>query len=112
MFLGRDYSSTSNTHSGQIAYEIDQQVRKIIDECYNQCRQIINEQKDKLITIADALLEHETLNNEQIESLYNTGHMLTMDNGEDNHDDHQQMPPVEEKKDPVNLDDDLLDEMK
>jgi len=112
VFLGRDYTSTSNTHSGQIAYEIDQQVRKIIDECYNKCRQIINEQKDKLITIADALLEHETLNNEQIESLYNTGHMLVLDNGEDNHDDHQQMPPVEEKKDPVNLDDDLLDEMK
>ena len=112
VFLGRDYSSTSNTHSGQIAYEIDQQVRKIIDTCYEQCRQIINEQKDKLIIIANALLEHETLNNEQIESLYNTGHMLEMDNGVDDNDHHEQNPPVEEKKNAVNLDDDLLDEMK
>ena len=112
VFLGRDYSSTSNTHSGQIAYEIDQQVRKIIDTCYEQCRQIINEQKDKLIIIANALLEHETLNNEQIESLYNTGHMLEMDNGVDDNDHHDQNPPVEEKKNTVNLDDDLLDEMK
>lgn len=112
VFLGRDYSSTSNTHSGQIAYEIDQQVRKIIDTCYEQCRQIINEQKDKLIIIANALLEHETLNNEQIESLYNTGHMLEMDNGVDDDDHHDQNPPVEEKKNTVNLDDDLLDEMK
>ena len=112
VFLGRDYSSTSNTHSGQIAYEIDQQVRKIIDTCYEQCRQIINEQKDKLIIIANALLEHETLNNEQIESLYNTGHMLEMDNGVDDDDHHDQNPPVEEKKSTVNLDDDLLDEMK
>ena len=112
VFLGRDYTQHNNSHSGQIAYEIDQQVRKIIDTCYEQCRQIINEQKDKLIIIANALLEHETLNNEQIESLYNTGHMLEMDNGVDDNDHHDQNPPVEEKKNTVNLDDDLLDEMK
>ena len=67
VFLGRDYSSTSNTHSGQIAFEIDQQVRKIIDDCYSQCKEIIIAQKDKLELIAQALLEYETLNNEQIE---------------------------------------------
>jgi cell division protease FtsH len=75
VFLGRDYSSTSNTHSGQIAYEIDQQVRAIIDECYTSCRTIIEENKDKLETIANALLENETLNGEQILELYNTGKM-------------------------------------
>ena len=112
VFLGRDYTQHNNSHSGQIAYEIDVQVRKIIDTCYEQCRQIINEQKEKLIIIANALLEHETLNNEQIESLYNTGHMLEMDNGVDDNDHHDQNPPVEEKKSTVNLDDDLLDEMK
>lgn len=112
VFLGRDYSSTSNTHSGQIAFEIDQQVRKIIDECYTQCREIIESQKDKLVIIANALLEHETLNNEQIESLYHTGVMMEMHDGKV--DDQKDMTFPDEPKipHPVNLDDDLLDEMK
>ena len=38
--------------------------------------------------------------------------MLEMDNGVDDNDHHDQNPPVEEKKNTVNLDDDLLDEMK
>lgn len=108
VFLGRDYSSTSNTHSGQIAFEIDQQVRKIIDECYNECTRIITEQKDKLEIIAKALLEHETLNNEQIESLYNTGQMLESHSGQVDNGHHDQTPPTPI----VNADDDLLDEMK
>ena len=50
----------------------------------------IEAQKDKLVTIANALLEHETLNNEQIESLYNTGVMLEMHDGKvDDTQDHQ-----------------------
>ena len=75
VFLGRDYTSTNNDHSGQVAFEIDQQVRKIIDECYKECTRIINENKDKLELIAAALLEYETLANEQIEALYATGKM-------------------------------------
>ena len=114
VFLGRDYSSTSNTHSGQVAYEIDQQVHKIIDECYEQCRQIIVAQKDKLVVIADALLEYETLNNEQIESLYNTGQMLEAHSGKIDDDHHKGItfPDTPKTPKPVDLDDDLLDEMK
>lgn len=114
VFLGRDYSSTSNTHSGQVAYEIDQQVRKIIDECYEECRQIIVAQKDKLVIIADALLEYETLNNEQIESLYKTGQMLEAHSGKIDDDHHQDItfPDAPKTPKPVDLDDDLLDEMK
>ena len=41
VFLGRDYTQHNNSHSGQIAYEIDVQVRKIIDECYAQAKEII-----------------------------------------------------------------------
>ncbi len=112
VFLGRDYSSTSNTHSGQIAFEIDQQVRKIIDECYNQSREIIIAQKDKLEIIAQALLEHETLNNEQIESLYETGHMMEMHDGNIDEPKDIIFPDAPKKPNPVDLDDDLLDEMK
>ncbi len=118
VFLGRDYSSQDNSHSGQVAFEIDQQVRKIIDECYAHCKEIIVAKKEKLVTIADALLEYETLNSEQIESLYQTGKMLEMHDGkiEEKKDDHDDNAPlnevVEEEKVPVDLDDDLLDEMK
>lgn len=107
VFLGRDYTSTNNSHSGQIAFEIDQQVRKIIDECYSECRNIIQSQKDKLELIANALLEYETLNNEQIESLYHTGKMLESHDGHiENDDDHTDIKPT------VDASDDLLDEMK
>ena len=112
VFLGRDYSQLSNTHSGQIAFEIDQQVRKIIDTAHAQATEIINNNKDKMDIIANALLEHETLNHEQIQSLYNTGKMPeTYDGTEehvDTHDDNNNTPEPP-KADP---EDDLLDEMK
>lgn len=108
VFLGRDYSSTNNSHSGQIAFEIDQQVRKIIDECYSECTKIIKEQKDKLEVIAKALLEYETLNNEQIESLFHTGKMLEVHDGNVGDDHNDQTPPTSF----VDFNDDLLDEMK
>lgn len=111
VFLGRDYSSTSNTHSGQIAYEIDQQVRKIIDESLAQCRKIINEQKDKLTIIAEALLEYETLNGEEIEALYNTGKMLDKHDGKINNFNNDDSDDTSNPK-PIDLNDDLLDEMK
>ena len=112
VFLGRDYSQLSNTHSGQIAFEIDQQVRKIIETAHAQATEIINNNKDKMDIIANALLEHETLNHEQIQSLYNTGKMPeTYDGTEedvDSNDDNNNTPEPP-KADP---EDDLLDEMK
>lgn len=112
VFLGRDYSQLSNTHSGQIAFEIDQQVRKIIETAHAQATEIINNNKDKMDIIANALLEHETLNHEQIQSLYNTGKMPeTYDGTEENVDsnDDNNNTPEPPKADP---EDDLLDEMK
>lgn len=85
VFLGRDYSQLSNTHSGQIAFEIDQQVRKIIETAHAQATEIINNNKDKMDIIANALLEHETLNHEQIQSLYNTGKMPETYDGTEEH---------------------------
>ncbi len=117
VFLGRDYTQTNNAHSGQTAHEIDLQVRAIIDDCYQKTVDIINEHKDKLISIAEALLEYETLNGEQIENLYNTGEMLP----EYEHVE-EVTTSVEEavetknvaqsNKDLIDQQDDLLDEMK
>lgn len=115
VFLGRDYSQLSNTHSGQIAFEIDQQVRKIIDDAHQEATDIINANKDKLETIANALLEYETLNAEQIQSLYETGKMPEKFNGNDEvvtPDNDDNTPSAPETKDNANPEDDLLDEMK
>ena len=112
VFLGRDYSQLSNTHSGQIAFEIDQQVRKIIETAHAQATKIINNNKDKMDIIANALLEHETLNHEQIQSLYNTGKMPETYDGTEEHvesNDDNNNTPEPPKADP---EDDLLDEMK
>lgn len=112
VFLGRDYSQLSNTHSGQIAFEIDQQVRKIIETAHAQATEIISNNKDKMDIIANALLEHETLNHEQIQSLYNTGKMPETYDGTEEHvesNDDNNNTPEPPKADP---EDDLLDEMK
>ncbi|MDD3340665.1 MAG: ATP-dependent zinc metalloprotease FtsH [Bacilli bacterium] len=74
VFLGRDYNKSRN-FSGQVAFEIDQEMRKIIDECYKKTEKIIKENKKLLDLIANALLEHETLTKEQIESLVKNGTM-------------------------------------
>ena len=74
VFLGRDYNKTKN-FSNEIAHEIDKEVRKIIDECYKEATKILKENKDLVKLIADALLEHETITKEQIDSLVETGKM-------------------------------------
>lgn len=72
VFLGRDYGSGSN-YSGEIAYEIDKEIRKIINECYDTAKQIIEENKDLLTLIAETLIEEETITSEQINNLMNYG---------------------------------------
>ena len=68
VFLGRDYNSPSNA-SSQVAYEIDTEVRKIIESCHQLAKKIIEEHKADLIKIADTLMEKETLTAEEIEDL-------------------------------------------
>ena len=66
VFLGRDYNQPNNV-SGEVAYEIDQEVRKNINTCHTKARQIIEAHKTELETIAHALMEYETLTAEQIQ---------------------------------------------
>ncbi len=75
VFLGRDYANTSKNFSGQVAYEIDKEVRDIIDTCYEKARKTIEENKDTLILIAEALLEKETLTREEIKAIVEEGKM-------------------------------------
>lgn len=69
VFLGRDYTSTQRNFSTQIAYEIDTEVRKIIDKAHKEALRIIKENKDDVILIAETLLENETITAEQIDYL-------------------------------------------
>ena len=74
VFLGRDYNKSRN-FSGQVAFEIDQEQRKIINDCYKQTTKIIKENRDLLDLIANALLENETITKEEIDYLVKNGHM-------------------------------------
>ncbi len=74
VFLGRDYNK-SKDFSDQVALEIDNAVRKIIDECYKKAEKILKDNQKLVFLLADALVEHETLTKEQIESLVETGKM-------------------------------------
>lgn len=66
VFLGRDYNSPNNV-SGQVAFEIDQEVRKIVNFCHDKAAEIIGTHKEELVRIATALMEYETLTSEQIQ---------------------------------------------
>lgn len=72
VFLGRDYNKIRN-FSSQVAYEIDEEVRRIIKEQYEVTKKIISENMKLLNLIAGALLERETLTKEQIEYLVEHG---------------------------------------
>lgn len=74
VFLGRDYNKSRN-FSGQVAFEIDQEQRKIINECYESTKKVIKNNKELLDLIANSLLESETLTKEQIDYLVENGRM-------------------------------------
>ncbi len=74
VFLGRDYNKSRN-FSNEVAHEIDLEMRKIINECYDNAKKILKENSDLVKLIAENLLEYETLTKEQIEYLVKNGHM-------------------------------------
>ena len=82
VFLGRDYNKTRN-FSNEIAHEIDKEVRKIIDECYERAKEILTENQDLVKLIADSLLENETITKEQIDYLVEHGKMPEIESLED-----------------------------
>ena len=68
VFIGRDYNKSRN-FSDIVAHEIDEEMRKIIGECYKNATKILKENADLVKLIAEALLERETLTKEQIDYL-------------------------------------------
>ncbi len=99
VFLGRDYNKSRN-FSSQVAFEIDQEQRKIINECYEVTKKIIKENLDLLHLIANTLLKYETITKEQIEYLVEHGHMP-----------NEEQPKEDEVK-PMTLSDLSLEDLK
>ena len=73
-FLGRDYTKNRNI-SDTVAHEIDEEMRNIINSCYDKTKKILIENKKLLELIANTLLEEETITKEQIDYLVKNGHL-------------------------------------
>ena len=68
VFMGRDFGQTKD-YSEQVAYELDKEVKRIIDEKYALAKQILTENRDILNELAASLLEHETINAEEFDEI-------------------------------------------
>ena len=82
VFLGRDYNKSRNFW-GEVGFEIDEEQRKIINECYEKAKKVVKENRKLLDLIANALLENETLTKEQIDYLVEHGKMPEEDKEEE-----------------------------
>ena len=72
VFLGRDYNTNKN-YSDSVAYEIDREVRRIVDESYKDAQRIIRAHRKDLDAIAANLIEYETLTREDLENIIKYG---------------------------------------
>ncbi len=68
VFLGKEVGHARN-YSEKVAAEIDEEIRKIIDNAYKRCEEILNANMDSLHTIANFLLKHETMDGSTFERL-------------------------------------------
>nr|WP_269465082.1 ATP-dependent zinc metalloprotease FtsH [Turicibacter sp. H121] len=76
VFLGRDHNKDKN-FSDHLARQIDEEIHKIISECYNRCRKVLLSNQDLVKLIAETLLQYETLTKEQIDELVEKGKLET-----------------------------------
>lgn len=96
-FLGRDYTKNRNI-SDTVAHEIDEEMRSIINTCYEKTKKIINENKDLLALIANTLLEEETITKEEIDYLVEHGHLPEEKSTEESKEDNTRETNKKNKK--------------
>jgi cell division protease FtsH len=65
VFLGRDFAAEPN-YSDEVAFQIDQEVRRLVDEAHKEATRILTEQRDRLDTIAKILVDKETIGKEEL----------------------------------------------
>lgn len=76
VFLARDISQSTRNYSERTAQIIDEEIQRIVTENYQRAIDILTTHKDKLLLVADKLIEYETLSGEHIAELVETGIML------------------------------------
>ena len=69
VFLGRTAAQPSKAMSDETALAIDREVRVIIDECYEKARDLLEEHRSKMDMMAEALMQYETIDSEQIDAI-------------------------------------------
>jgi cell division protease FtsH len=74
VFLGKEFAEERN-YSEDAARQIDVEIRSLVDDCYSRSREIITQHRDKLDLLAEALLDKETLTQEEVEGLVLEGAM-------------------------------------
>lgn len=70
VFVGRDFGHTSRGYGEEVAGKIDQEVKRIIDQCYQDAKRIIKEHEKVLEACAELLLEKEKITGEEFEALF------------------------------------------
>jgi cell division protease FtsH len=70
VFLGRDFAATPD-YSQEIAFEIDKEVRRLIDGAFDRAKEIIESHRAQLDTMAQALIDRETLDKNELEAILN-----------------------------------------
>ncbi len=106
VFLGRDISKQRN-YSEEVASEIDKEVRKYIEEAYEACKKLINENIDKLHLIAQALIERETLEAAELEELMTKGVITDKPKQDDYPEDPEMKDRVQTLENALNREEDL-----
>ncbi len=82
VFLGRDIARDRN-YSEEVAYSIDKEVRRLIEDAYEKTETMLKENLDKLHLIANALIEKETLEASELEQLMKDGRITETPNDEE-----------------------------
>lgn len=74
VFLGRDLLRDKD-YSESTAVAIDEEVRRIVEECYERAKRILKENVDKLKKLSDRLLEKEVLDSEEVKQVVGLNHL-------------------------------------
>ena len=99
VFLGRDYNKTKD-FSDEVALLIDQEVKKIIDDCYKEAKRIVSKEKKLIEVLANELVTKETITKEEIEELVEANSNYKVKKEEDNSEkeEKENKPKKEDQK--------------
>ena len=98
-FLGRDYNKNKN-FSDTVAHEIDEEMRSIINSCYEKSKKILKENQKLLKLIAETLLEEETITKEEIDELVANGHLKRKEENTESEEKTEKVEKVEKVEKP------------